>query len=412
MISCSSSVSPPLIQVANIVVSMLTELLQAQVLVCNSQGSVIARSGFSVKAMPCSSGDNEIQVGDRALHLPLHIQDQVGEVIIQQLTDGEAISPRMAQAFIDLVVNQVANPNSFSDPQALKNQVIYTLLHGQQVDESRIVQQAKQLGLNLAPPRAVILIDATDFIHCELIDPKLAVLEQQRRSQHIINNIVSFFHLPNDTICADLGDGEFVVLKASDTKNMEPWVDDTLSSSESSSSSWTNLEALKRAGDALLMRLRTDTSAAISVGIGRYHPGLLGLSQSYQDARVALRLGRQFNGQNQVYCLDRLGIAAFACVADERTKVELAMHLLSPLDGEPDLLHTLTVFFEQGCSPSLTAKRLLIHRNTLSYRLEKIASLTGLDPRWFDDAIQIRLALLLRDLKPHHHSDHQPAISG
>ena len=49
--------------------------------------------------------------------------------------------------------------------------------------------------------------------------------------------------------------------------------------------------------------------------------------------------------------------------------------------------------------PSLAATELSIHRNTLSYRLDKIASLTGLDPRRFDDAVQIRLALLLRSLR-------------
>ena len=43
--------------------------------------------------------------------------------------------------------------------------------------------------------------------------------------------------------------------------------------------------------------------------------------------------------------------------------------------------------------------RLSIHRNTLSYRLDKIASLTGLDPRRFDDAVQIRLAVVLRSLR-------------
>ena len=47
----------------------------------------------------------------------------------------------------------------------------------------------------------------------------------------------------------------------------------------------------------------------------------------------------------------------------------------------------------------MTAKRLCIHRNTLTYRLEKITSLTGLDPRCFDEAVQIRLALLLQELQ-------------
>lgn len=165
------------------------------------------------------------------------------------------------------------------------------------------------------------------------------------------------------------------------------------------SSSWANLTALKRAAEALLSRLRADTDASISIGIGRYHPGMRGLAQSYQDARAALSLGCRFRDRNQVHCLDRLGIAAFIGVADEQTKIELATYLLSPLNHEPELLTTLDTFFSEDCCPSSTANRLSIHRNTLSYRLDKITSLTGLEPRRFDDAVQIRLALLMRRLR-------------
>nr|WP_199305797.1 helix-turn-helix domain-containing protein [Pseudanabaena sp. FACHB-2040] len=374
----------------------MTEILQREVIVSNSQGSVVASGLLGSK--PATSSEANPEAG-HFLRFPLHIQDQAGEVLIEQSTGGEVISPRIAQAFLDLVLSQITQPVLLPDEQTQKNQVIQSLLHGHIQDESLVLRQSKLLGLDLAPPRAVILIDATDFIHSDQDPPERSGFEQHKRAQRIIESVVRFFYLPDDTICTDLGDGEFAVLKASDTKNMGTWAAGSLTSQEAASS-WTNLEALKRAGDALLLRLRQDTGAAVSVGIGRYHPGVLGLSRSYQDARMALRLGRQFNGQNQVYCLDRLGIAAFACVADERTKVELARHLLSPLDAEPDLLETLKVFFDEDCALSSTAKRLLIHRNTLSYRLDKITSLTGLDPRQFDEAIQIRLAMLLQELKP------------
>jgi carbohydrate diacid regulator len=91
-------------------------------------------------------------------------------------------------------------------------------------------------------------------------------------------------------------------------------------------------------------------------------------------------------------------MAAFVGVSDESTKVDLAKYLLGPLDHEPDLLDTLQAFFQEDCSPSDTAKRLHIHRNTLSYRLNKIALLSGLNPTRFDDAVQMRLALVLRSL--------------
>jgi len=127
----------------------------------------------------------------------------------------------------------------------------------------------------------------------------------------------------------------------------------------------------------------------MSMGIGRYHPGIQGLARSYQDARAALSLGHRFQGQNQVHCLDNLGVAAFVGISDESTKIDLAKHLLTPLDQESELIDTLRTFFAEDCYPSSTASKLSIHRNTLSYRLDKITSLTGLNPRRFDDAVQI-----------------------
>jgi carbohydrate diacid regulator len=113
----------------------------------------------------------------------------------------------------------------------------------------------------------------------------------------------------------------------------------------------------------------------------------------------AASLGR-CAGDLGVHCLSHLGIAAFVGISDEQTKLELAAHLLSPLDHEPELLDTLEAFFAQNCCPSETARRLVIHRNTLAYRLQKVALLTGLDPRRFADATQIHLALLMRSLGP------------
>ncbi|MBE9167002.1 helix-turn-helix domain-containing protein [Pleurocapsales cyanobacterium LEGE 06147] len=383
-------------RVARVVTSKITELLYAQVLVTNRDNVVVASSEFNQIGKIFNRIERQ---ENNYLRVPLHLKTEVGEVIVEKPFNCEAISPRLAKVLVELVINQATVLNHRPNQQALKNQFIYDLLHGQIVDETEILRQAKLLGLNLSPPRAVILIDAADYVIKPSGDNSEKVkIERYRRTQLVIGSIVSFFHLPNDTICADLGGGEVAVLKASDTKNLGSWAENE-KNAVSLSALWANLTALKRAGNALLMRLRSDTGAAISIGIGRYHPGLLGLARSYQDARMALSLGHRFNGHDRVYCLDLLGMAAFVGVADEQTKVELATHLLSPLDCEPELLKTVETFFENNCSPSATAKQLSIHRNTLNYRLDKLASLTGLDPRHFDDAVQIRLALLLRQLQ-------------
>jgi len=388
-------------QLAEIIANSLSTLLQTSVAIKDAKQTIVASRQIERRDAGRSRmgeiGQTECQ-NQTYLTLPFHLHDQVGEIEIQQYIDGEVLSPKLAQAFIELIISQIAYP-TFPDQQIFKNQIISNLLKNPSTDEKIASQQANLLSIDFTPPRAVILVDATDYFWSKRDALSVNGFQRSQCSHAIISSIVNFFDLPDDTICADLGGGEFAILKASDTKNLSPWVDHHLEASEREVSSWMNLEALKSAGSALLTCLRQETGSALSIGIGRYHPGILGLSRSYQDARVALRLGRRFNGHNQVYCLDRLGIAAFACVADETTKIELANHLLSPLDNEPDLINTLKIFFEEDCAFSMTAKRLCIHRNTLTYRLEKITSLTGLDPRCFDEAVQIRLALLLQELQ-------------
>jgi len=60
------------------------------------------------------------------------------------------------------------------------------------------------------------------------------------------------------------------------------------------------------------------------------------------------------------------------------------------------LLETLQGFFDNNLSITQTAKALFIHRNTLLYRLERVKKITGLDPKKFDDAVLLRIALKMK----------------
>lgn len=384
-------------RVAEVVMERTAELLGGRVFVIDGRGTIISSNDRAVLNLPLEGVVDEGL--PNYLKVPLTLDGVSGAVVVGEPVNGEVVPQRLAQALVEMTISQTTAVHRRPNQHELKNKFIHDLLHGLLSDETAILRDAKVLGMDFGPPRAVILIDASNYILSSQESGRVEAADAQlrRRAQLVIGSVVSFFHLPNDTICAYIGDGEVAVLKASNTKNLATWADreDVV---DSVSPSWANLTALRRAGEALVRRLRSDTNAPISVGIGRYHPGVTGLARSYQDARAALSLGRHFHGQNQVHCLDGLGVAAFVGVSDERTKVDLATYLLSPLDHEPELLETLEVFFNENCLPSASAQRLLIHRNTLGYRLDKITSLTGLDPRRFDDAVQIRLALLLRSL--------------
>lgn len=392
------NVSARFAQIATAITRKISDLLCAPVVVINAKGIIITGSDPHQVSKPFQWNEHKSAIAP-ILHIPLHYESEIGEVIIGESTNRETVSPRIVQALVELVIHQTTTQIQAFSKLELKNQLIYDLLLNRVRDEVVILEQAKHLGIDLSPPRAVILIDAADFIlkNGSAISEEIIKADQQQRSKTIISSIVNFFHLPSDAICANLGQGRIAVLKASDTKNLDHWADGT-DLLGGASSSWANLAALRRAADALLQRLSSDTDTAINIGIGRYHPGIRGLAQSYEDARAAISLGSRFKGHNRVHCLGELGIAAFVGVSDESTKVDLAKYLLSPLDHEPELLTTLDMFFNENCCPSSTAKRLSIHRNTLGYRLDKIMSLTGLDPRKFDDATQMWLSLLLRSL--------------
>lgn len=385
-------------RVAETVMERTSDLLSTQVSVVDGHGRIVASNDAGLRGLTLYSDD---ELYTRAfLRVPLHIDSDAGEVLISEPASGEAISPRLARVLAELIIDQTAVVDRLPNKHELKNKFIHDLLHGALRDEASILREAQILGMDFSPPRLVILIDAASYI---LAPPSRGQSEPtegrvRRRSQLVIGSIVDFFELPDDTICGYVGDGEVAVLKASNRKNLGMWVEQA-QHQDGSNPSWANLDAVKRAGLALLSRLRSDTRADISVGIGRYHAGLKGIARSYEDARAALSLGQRFHGQNQVHCLDDLGIAAFVGVSDEGTKVDLARFVLSPLDQDPDLLATLSAFFDEDCCPSTAAARLSIHRNTLAYRLDKITSLTGLDPRHFDDAVQIRLAMTLRSLQ-------------
>jgi carbohydrate diacid regulator len=385
-------------RLAQSVAERVADLLRAPVVVVDDRGATVASSQAGLSRLFAEQIGAEGQ--PVVLRVPMRLSERSGEVIVGEPAGEEAVSPRLAKALVEMIINEAAVLDRLPNQHEVKNKFIYDLLHSRIDDEEQILSQARFLGMDLAPPRAVILIDAAAHL-LPPADPARGLGNDgdtriQRQAQFIIGSVVSFFHLPSDTICAYIGDGEVAVLKASNTKNLAGWAEGKRL--EDFNNSWANLAALKRAGDALLARLRSDTGASISIGIGRYHPGLRGLAYSYQDARVALQLGSRSHGRNRVHCIDELGVAGFVGVADEKTKTELAARLLSPLDTAPELLSTLEHFFAANCSPSSAAASLAIHRNTLTYRLDKITLLIGLDPRRFDDAVQIRLALLLRSL--------------
>ncbi|WP_144407342.1 PucR family transcriptional regulator [Rhodococcus sp. B7740] len=73
--------------------------------------------------------------------------------------------------------------------------------------------------------------------------------------------------------------------------------------------------------------------------------------------------------------------------------------LVAPLlAADPIFEQTLRIYLDESCNQLATARRMHVHRNSVTYRLSKVHALTGLDPMTFVQAASLHAALIARDL--------------
>ncbi len=152
--------------------------------------------------------------------------------------------------------------------------------------------------------------------------------------------------------------------------------------------------------------LSTEFYTKVAIGISTMVDNIKDLAKAYQEAQVALEVGKVFETEKNIISYDNLGIGRLIYQLPT-TLCEMFLQEVfkkgnfDALDRET--LMTIQCFFENNLNVSETSRKLFVHRNTLVYRLEKIRKLTGLDLREFEHAITFKVALMVRkylDSKP------------
>ncbi|MBB2957462.1 PucR family transcriptional regulator [Pseudoclavibacter helvolus] len=151
-----------------------------------------------------------------------------------------------------------------------------------------------------------------------------------------------------------------------------------------------------------LIGLARSAGIAARVGIGDLYPTSLALRWSYFEARDALQGAPQ---DVDVATSARLSISSLLLASRDVPVLELAAEVLGPLETHDTehgstLLATLDAYFSHSGQIAQVAEELGTHRNTVRYRLDQIASITGLDPRVMAEGVQLWLAGAARRLSP------------
>src|SRR3954447_18466801 len=78
-----------------------------------------------------------------------------------------------------------------------RNRLIFDLLHGIAGDEERVIEEARRHHMDLSQPRAVVLIDASDYVLGPAANHGADVATGARvRAREVVATVVSFFMLP------------------------------------------------------------------------------------------------------------------------------------------------------------------------------------------------------------------------
>lgn len=136
----------------------------------------------------------------------------------------------------------------------------------------------------------------------------------------------------------------------------------------------------------------------VTVFVGSAVKSFLDVSLSYSQALSAKKAFELFGGSGGVYAYkDYLLSKIIEDLSEERLLSYVNSLILdgkSEIFKDKELILTGECFLKNNLNLSETAREMFIHRNTLTYRLDKIERLTGLDIKKFSDAVNFRILYL------------------
>ncbi|MFE0192037.1 PucR family transcriptional regulator [Streptomyces sp. NPDC058989] len=152
--------------------------------------------------------------------------------------------------------------------------------------------------------------------------------------------------------------------------------------------------------DEILLHFAKQAHAATDggrVAIGRPQPGPGGVVQSYEEALNTLDLADRMELDDPV--LRAADLLVYPVLTrDRQAMADLVRSALGPLTtargGPEPLLDTLTAYFDSGCVAAEAARRLSLSVRALTYRLERIHTLTGANPAAPDHRYMLQTAVI------------------
>ena len=254
------------------------------------------------------------------------------------------------------------------------------------------ITRGQIVGYDILIPRVALVMDIYRFEKTAkqslqaFKGSKEGEIHLQRLKNDVLKTIQGIFVDTPQEIASYTGGDRFVVLKTINLKDSDEIL----------------RKKLFRMGKRIKDNISQQMKFKVTIGIGEYHEDIRGISKSFKEATQALDVGTKLEGAGNIYHVDNLGVGKLLAEIRGESQQEFMEKTIYSTKNNKEkkinetLLETLEAFFDNNLSISKTAQTIYAHRNTLLYRLRRVKEITGLDPKKFDDAVQLRIALKMR----------------
>lgn len=271
----------------------------------------------------------------KGINLPIELNGNIVGVVG---ISGEVKETRPFGNLLKSAVILLINQSIASEKENLKNnlkQEFFSLIIDSDTTYTKeLMNQASTYGIQLSKPSQVLYVDSPS----EIVED--------------ITEILSSFKISKYSLC--------LVIQEADTI------------------------------DALLQTIRNQNPDAF-ISISKMNDTI---SDGFLQAKSAMRVLKGIYLNEKVISYSKCEfIADTSKLLKNDTKIE---QLTLLLDKNDELIKTLQVYLNCNLNANETAHRLMIHRNTLNYRLNKIHTITDKDPKNILELVELTFMLINR----------------
>ncbi|EMW3203397.1 CdaR family transcriptional regulator [Escherichia coli] len=304
------------------------------------------------------------------LNLPLRLNNQLVGVI--GLTgDPEELMQvgELVCMTAEMMLEQAHLHQQLAQNCRLREELVLSMVKNDAYS-STMQKWALRLGVDLTLPRVAMVV--------ELDSGQLGVSSAMNELQQLQSLLME---TSKDNLMAIISLTEMVVLKPAyfHAERWEP-------------------EEHQRRMMQLYHRLQQSSPLKVRMALGNFFPQEEGVKRSYHTAKTTISIGKQRMPDVPCFCYQDIKLPVLLdSLRDGWQAAELAIPLqrLKANDGSGVFRKTLQTWFLYNQQVGETANALFIHKNTLEYRLRRIAELTGLNLANYEDRFLLYVAVLL-----------------